>query len=158
MTDWEPIRTEYVTDKTASYRGLAAKYGVSRRSIEYRARREMWHDLRKAAEKAVAEKTIAVAAEAAEDRVRRIGDIVSALLIAVEERVQQGLIGSMSEVRQLTAALKDIKELSGIRYDLDDQEQRARIAKLQADAKRGTADTTQQVVVQIQGGEDSWAQ
>lgn len=43
--DWEKIRTEYITTKR-SYRDLAAKYDMSRRTIECKAKKEDWPRLR----------------------------------------------------------------------------------------------------------------
>lgn len=42
---WEAIKTEYITG-TISYRKLAAKWGVSFRTLAERAKREQWNALR----------------------------------------------------------------------------------------------------------------
>lgn len=42
---WDAIRAEYLAGGT-SYRKLAAKYGLSRRTLEDRARSEHWAELR----------------------------------------------------------------------------------------------------------------
>lgn len=57
-----------------------------------------------------------------------------------------------SGLRQLTAALKDIKEIKGVKAELDTKEQEARIAALQATTAKnaiGVADDTETGVIVI---------
>lgn len=44
--DWLEVRKEYLSDDTTSYRLLAKKYGVSKETLQKRATREGWPDLR----------------------------------------------------------------------------------------------------------------
>ena len=57
-------------------------------------------------------------------------------------------------LKQITGALKDIKDIQNIKAPLDVEEQRARIAKLKKEAQE--EDKTSEIVVKIEGGEDSW--
>lgn len=44
--DWLIVRKEYLTDSTSSYRTLAKKYGVALKTLQDRATREGWSELR----------------------------------------------------------------------------------------------------------------
>ena len=44
MLDWMSVRSDYL--QGASYRDLAAKYGVSKNTIMHRAQKDGWQDLR----------------------------------------------------------------------------------------------------------------
>ena len=59
-------------------------------------------------------------------------------------------------LKQLTGALKDIKDIQGIKNPIDIEEQRARIAKLRKEAE--DEDKVSEVIISIEGGEDSWAE
>ena len=54
--------------------------------------------------------------------------------------VVEGGVVDRAGLRQLTAALKDLKEIQMLKSELDRQEQEARIAKLQADAQQRNND------------------
>ena len=45
--DWSKIKTEYITDESASYRKLAEKYEVSFTTLSNRAKDEGWVELRR---------------------------------------------------------------------------------------------------------------
>lgn len=44
--DWLVVRKDYLTDSTSSYRTLAKKYGVALKTLQDRATREGWSELR----------------------------------------------------------------------------------------------------------------
>ena len=48
--DWLKIKTEYITDPSATYRNLSEKYGVPKTNLERRAKKEGWVSLRRRAE------------------------------------------------------------------------------------------------------------
>ena len=56
----------------------------------------------------------------------------------------------------VTDALKNLKDVQMIKSELDRQEQEAKIAKLRKEAEE--EDKTNEVVITIEGGEDSWAE
>ena len=51
MELWRAIKAEYIAS-TISYRKLAEKYGVSRTTLERKAKEERWTELRRQANKA----------------------------------------------------------------------------------------------------------
>ena len=66
--------------------------------------------------------------------------------------VQDITMVDYEKLKQLTVALKNLKEIGIFRADLDEREQRARIAKLEKEAKEEQTDT--EITVVIKGGED----
>ena len=72
-----------------------------------------------------------------------------------EEIIQVTGIVDKAGLRQITAALRDIKEIKMLRSALDEQEQEARIDSLKRrnEAEKDTAD---EVVVRFLAGEEEW--
>mgnify|MGYP003311885529 FL=1 len=58
-------------------------------------------------------------------------------------------------IKQLTGAIKDLKEIGVFRADLDKQEQMARIKKLQKESEEEQKDTT--ITVVFDDGMDEYA-
>ena len=58
-------------------------------------------------------------------------------------------------LRQVTAALKDLKEIQMLKSELDRQEQEARIANLRKQADKDS-DTVEGIEVVFQAGEEAW--
>ena len=57
--------------------------------------------------------------------------------------------------KQLTSALKDLKEIKGYKSPKDLEEQDARINKLRKEAERED-DTTNEIEVVFKAGEEAW--
>lgn len=72
-----------------------------------------------------------------------------------EELLQVAGIVDKAGLRQISAALKDIKEIKMLRSALDEQEQEARIESLR---RKNEADnnTANEVVVRFMAGEEEW--
>ena len=72
------------------------------------------------------------------------------LLNRIERIIEESETGDITakDIRSLTAAVKDLKEIQGVRSELDRQEQEARIANLrrQAEAEEKIDNTTIQVI------------
>ncbi len=132
MDDMAKAKREYLKGGV-SYRALAAKYGVSMRTLAARAKAENWVGLREqACNKAAAMEADAIA-KAKADLASRVYEAASMMLdkaVAVAEKCD-----SAKDVRALTAAIRDIREIAGVRSELDRQEQEARIANLRRQAE-----------------------
>ena len=147
MADWKAIKTEYITTDT-SYRKLAEKYGIDQATIARRAKKEDWvssrqqHDI-----KTQAEMQAAVGKEQV-DRATRLMRVADKLLCKIEQSVDRYIVDEIfvdkQSLRQITGALKDIKDIQGIKSEADIQEQEARIAKLRREAEKDMGDTTGQ--------------
>lgn len=69
--------------------------------------------------------------------------------------VQDITMVDYEKLKQLTVALKNLKEIGIFRADLDEREQRARIAKLEKEAKEEQTDTS--IVISIEGELNEYA-
>ena len=137
--DWTKIKTEYLT-KNTSYRKLAQKYGVNATTIAKKASKEDWVSQRQQQASRTLSKTLTAVSNREVDRATRLQNVADKLLDKIEQAVDRY---SMEEVfvdrqslKQITGALKDIKEIQMIRSEADLREQEARIAKLRREAER----------------------
>ena len=145
---WDKIKTEYITDESASYRKLAKKYGISYTSIGDRARKEGWAEEREQFRNKTLSKTLSAISAGQANRAARLQTVADKLLNKIEAAVDNfdmnELLVDKQALRQITGALKDIKEIQMIRSEADLREQEARIANLrrQADTDQETNDIT----------------
>ena len=130
--DWKRIKAEYIAGGT-SYRKLAEKYGVSRTTLERKAKDEKWTELRRQTEgKAEAEIVDKVSRKQAKtaDKIISVADRVLARIEDILEYVQD-----TQGIKHITSALKDLKEIKGFKSDADMREQEARIRNLEKQAE-----------------------
>ena len=135
MADWKKIEAEYITTET-SYRKLAQKYGLNQATIAQKAKAEDWVGKRKqqasTAQALILEKDITKKV----DRATRLKTVADKLLDRVEDLVAQDDHLTASAIKNLSDALKNIKEAQMIRTQEDIEEQKARIAKLQKETEK----------------------
>ena len=132
MADWQAIKTEYITTDT-SYRKLAQKYGIGYQAICHKSQEEGWIAMREQHRNKTVMKTLEKISQQEANRAAKIHSVADKLLLKIETLVDRP--GMMpKDVRSLVAAVKDLKEIQSIKSDLDEQEQRARIANLQKQA------------------------
>ena len=138
-TDWNKIKAEYVAGGT-SYRKLADKYGVSLRNLQRKAAKESWVDLRQQTVDKAAAKIIESVSSQQARRYQRLQDVTDKLLDKLEGIVESVVLEEMTidkyTLKQITGALKDIKDIQSIKSPMDIEEQKARIAKWRRDAER----------------------
>lgn len=158
MADWQKIKTEYITNPDTSYRELSQKYGVHYTNIAKRAKKEDWQQLRKQQANATQTKMIQAVERRKVDRAAKLMDVSDLLLQKIEALVDEldVLDASPKDIRSLSAAIKDIKEIQMIRSDADMREQEARIEKLRRDADRDDGSGT--ITVRLPGGLEDYAQ
>lgn len=133
MEDWLKIKTEYITTDT-SYRKLAEKYGVNYSVIGARARAEGWVEERTQFIHKTHTKTLEEISKNQAKRAAQIYKVADKLLLKIEAKADGKSPIKEKDIRALTAALRDLKEIQNIRSDLDRQEQEARIANLRKQA------------------------
>ena len=183
MTDWNALRLEYVTSGL-SYRALAEKYGVSYRGLRSRGGAEGWPDLRRAHRDRLLREAMDSDARRYAERMERIRSVSDRLLEklekAVEELELQSVVQRIREdrdgvlvtqerreaaqtgmvdrpgLKQISSALRDIKEVQMLCSELDRQEQQARIAMLERQAREQPEDQTLTVV--LEGDVEAYAQ
>ena len=154
--DWQTIKTEYITTET-SYRKLAKKYGVSYTAIGEKARKEGWIEEREQYKSKTLSKTLSKLAEGQAKRASRLQAVTDKLLSKIEKAVDliDMDVFDTQAIRQITASLKDIKDIQMIRSDADMREQEARIANLRRQAEKDE-DAVNEVSVTFTAGPEEW--
>ena len=151
--DWKKIKAEYIAGGT-SYRKLAEKYGVSFNTLKTHAVEEQWHKLRQQKDKKVTTKIVESLSDKDAEKAVDIIDVADKLLGKISDLMEEMVIDTQS-LKQLTSALKDLKEIKGIKSEADMREQEARINKLRKDAERED-DTTSEIEIIFNAGEEAW--
>ena len=146
MADWEKIKAEYLTTD-ASIRDLAQKYGVHYTTIGKKASKENWQELRQQQTNTTLTKILTADTEMKVDRATRLKTVADKLLERVEDLVANDDRLTASAIKNLSDALKNIKEAQMIRTQEDIDEQKARIAKLQKEAQKEETDTEIKVTI-----------
>lgn len=150
MADWAVIRDDYVTG-ALTYDKIAEKYGVSLAQVKVHGGSEHWVQLR---EEFHAKSLPAVMDAAAAARGQMAGRIYDAAGKALDKvAALLPVTDSGKELRALTAALKDIRDILDLRSSEDLEEQRARIAKLRREAEADDG-ADREISVSMQGLED----
>ena len=157
--DWKAIKTEYITTDI-SYRKLAQKHGVGASALFARASQEKWVDAKKQHQNKTVAKTLNAIGNQQARRAARLQTVADKLLTKIEEAVDnfdmEVLFMDRQALRQITGALKDIKDIQMIRSDADLREQEARIEKLRREAERDSQGGSTDVTVTILGGAEEW--
>ena len=135
MADWQKIRAEYITTDI-SYRKLADKYGLDQATVARRAKKEDWVSKRQHHADKTQAKILNADTKNKADRVGRLMTVADKLLKKVELAVDQEGPISAGAIKNLSDALKNIRETQMIRSELDIREQEARITKLQKEVQR----------------------
>lgn len=136
--DWAKIKAEYIAGGT-SYRKLCAKYDVKLSELRFKAEKEKWTELKAQAQHSANTKIVeAIATKESKQKVD-IYDVADKLLKKIESMLEVDGLNTQS-LKHLTSAIKDIKDIKGIKTDLDLKEQQARIDKLQKEIEADRVD------------------
>ena len=130
MADWKKIKAEYIRGGI-TYRQLAMKHGVSFTNLAKLAKKEKWRDLRKQADEKTSAKMIDSIASMNADKATKIVAVADKLLEKIGELAEGPL--ETKQLKELTSALRDLKDIKGEKSELDMREQEARIEKLRKD-------------------------
>lgn len=144
MVEWTKIKAEYVAGGT-SYRKLSVKYGVSFTTLQRKAKDEKWLELRRRKEDKTATKIVESISDKDAKKAVNIIDVADKLLGKIEELA--GIVGDADSIKKLTSAIKDLKDIKGIKSEADMREQEARIAKLQREAMAEEKDNEIKVII-----------
>ena len=142
--NWNAIKTEYITTDT-SYRKLAEKYEIHYKVISERGKNEEWVELRSQYQHKTLTDSLDKISKKESDRAARIRTVADKLLNKIEAMADS--IETAKDLRALSAAMKDLKEIQGVKSDLDTKEQEARIANLRRQAESEDDDNEIQVVI-----------
>lgn len=157
MTNWQKIKTEYITTDT-SYRRLAKKYSIDSAVIGRRAKNEEWVKLRQQYIDKTQTKTIDAISNKQVDRAANLVSVADQLLAKVKSLLETDaeVLSDTQSMKHISGVLKDIKEIQMIRSEADLREQEARIKKLQKEAEQEeTRDNT--IVIQFAEGSEEYA-
>lgn len=145
MPDWKKIKAEYIRGGV-SYRKLAEKYSVSFSAIRRRAEKEKWTDLRTQAEQKSSTKIVESVASQEAKRVDAFQSIADKLLQHITDNIDI-LATNATSCKDITVAIKNLRDIKGMKSELDMQEQIARIEKLRKDAEGDTTDKEIKVTI-----------
>ena len=149
---WEKMRLEYISTDI-SLRGLEKKYGVPFSAIRKRYEREKWMDQRTDVDSQRTQKSIDLVSTHQAQECTKAFLVANKLLEKIEKAVDAVEDADTGAIKQLTGAIKDLKEIGVFRADLDRQEQMARIKKLQKESEEEQKDTTVTVVFEGEMGD-----
>ena len=152
MVEWTRIKAEYIAGGT-SYRKLAEKYGVSFTTLQRKAKEEKWLELRRQKEDKTETKIVDSISNQEAKKAVDIIDVADTLLEKIG--VLATMVADADSIKKLTSAIKDLKDIKGIKSEADIREQEARIAKLQKEAEDEVKDTT--VIVQFEEDASKWS-
>lgn len=149
--DWNKIKTEYITT-SISYRKLAEKYETPFNTLQCRARKEKWVELRKKHQDKIVTKSVARAESRAVDYKSTLYDLAFKVAKQLSDMTDEMSISQLSAMgikpRDITGAIKDLEDALHVKSESDLKEQEARIAKLRKEAETESKDDmTIQVVI-----------
>lgn len=133
--NWERAKTEYITTPGMTYRKLAEKYHISLSSIARRGSAEGWKEQQEQNAIAVTTKAVEQALDERSEDIARMFRIAGKVLDKAEEMIDSGMADTPGALKEVTAVLKNAKDVLMIQSKADDEEQRARIAKLRKEAQ-----------------------
>ena len=154
MTDWEKIREEYVSGG-GSYRQLAAKYNVSRHVISRRGNKENWALLRgRHLFGAQAPEPISSLYEKNSASGKRIMEVADQILEKISDTLQTVTALDGNTLKHFTAALKELRDIKGVKSEGDIREQEIRMENLRKSMEKSTGPTVIEVI--FKAGEEEW--
>lgn len=152
--DWKRIKAEYIAGGT-SYRKLCEKYGVSRTTLQRKAKDEKWLQLRRQAEAKTEAKIIETVSDDAAEMAVDIISVADKLLNKISALVDAIPLDT-SSMKQITSALKDLKDIKGYKSAVDLREQEARIRNLEKQAEADN-NNDNEIKVIIEGNLDKYS-
>ena len=108
--DWDKIKAEYITGNM-SYRQLSEKYNISQSTMTKRAAKEQWQRDKQNNRKEMVAKTVEKINEEKLDNVGSLLQATQTALIKVIELIDEGVMSDPRDVKQITSALKDIRDI-----------------------------------------------
>lgn len=147
--NWSELKSEYISTDI-SYKKLCAKHDVPFHKLRKVAEREKWADLKAQARHKESMKIVERVAKQGADHTLKLYSVADKLLLKIENTLDEMDVLDSQSIKHFTSALKDIKDIKGIKSDLDLREQEARIEKLRKDAM--TEEEDSEIVVTMEGG------
>lgn len=152
MPNWKKIKAEYIRGGI-SQQSLADKYGVSISTLTKHAMAEKWKDLRKEIGKKTDEKITEAISSQEAAKEYTIQGIADDLLKHIAENIDL-LATNATSCKDITVAIKNLRDIKGDKTERDIREQEAKIRLLEKQANSDKTDNN--ITVTIEGGEESW--
>ena len=149
---WKKIKAEYIAGGI-SLQKLSKKYDVSFSTIQKKSMEEKWGELRKKSRRKEEEKIVDTVSSIEAKKAVDIINVADKLLGKIEEVAE--MVSDPDSIKKLTSAIKDLKDIKGIKSDADMREQEARIEKLRREAERED-DTTNEIEIVNSAGPGEW--
>ena len=108
--------------------------------VSRHGKEEEWRKERKKYQEKTYAKTLDILIKGQQKRIERLQHITDKILDKIELSVDQMDAVDLQAYRQITAAIKDIKEIQMLKSEADMREQEARIDKLNRDVKETEKD------------------
>lgn len=147
--NWSALKSEYISTDI-SYKKLCAKHDVPFHKLRKVAEREKWADLKAQARHKESMKIVEKVAKQGADHTLKLYSVADKLLLKIENTLDEMDVLDSQSIKHFTSALKDIKDIKGVKSDIDLKEQEARIEKLRKDAM--TEEEDSEIVVTMEGG------
>lgn len=142
---WDKLRMEYISSSDSSIRGIAKKYGIPYNAVRNRCQKEDWLGQRETMRQQMFRKSIDLVSDTQAEECSRAFRLASKVIDKLEEVIDTVDARDSDATRYLkniTSAIKDLKEIGLFRSELDKAEQMARISKLRKDAEEERPDAT----------------
>ena len=156
---WDKLRMEYISSSEVSIRGIAKKYGIPYNAVRNRCQKEDWLGQRETMRQQMFQKSIDLVSDTQAEECSRAFRLASKVMDKLEEVIDNIDAEDSDATRYLkniTSAIKDLKEIGVFRSELDKAEQMARINKLRKDAEDEQKDTT--ITVKFEGDMDEYGE
>lgn len=157
--DWNEIKTEYITTNT-SYRKLAQKYNIPKTTLEHRAKTEKWFAAKRQYNDRVVAKTIQKAEDKAVDCKTTLYELAKKVAGQIDRFINEydlaAMIAAGIKPKDITGAIKDLKDVLDIKSEADIKEQDARIKNLQRQANAAD-DSAKAIEITVKGYDDEWS-
>lgn len=154
--DWSNIRNEYIQGGI-SYRELAKKHDVPFGTLQRIAKKERWTDLRLQADDKAKTEIVKNVGKSKGKHSTNVLKVADKLLNKISDMLENMTTYDTQSIKHLTSALKDLKDIKGIKTSLDLKEQEARIKKLEKEAEEQVEDN-KEIKVIIEGDLKDYAQ
>lgn len=146
------IKSEFISGEK-TLQEAADEYKVPYSTLTKKSHEGKWKELRKECGKKTERKIIETVSANGAKKAVDIIDVADKLLEKASELMEMPL--TTQSFKQLTSALKDLKEIKGYKSDADIREQEARIRKLEQELNADNKDTT--ITVHIDDGAGDWS-
>lgn len=147
--DWASVKAEYIAGNIGG-RKLCEKHGIPYHKFRKVSEREKWTALKAQAKQEESANIVKSVAKENAKHTLKLYAVADKLLQKIEDTLDEMDVLDSQSIKHFTSALKDIKDIKGVKSDIDLKEQEARIEKLRKDAM--TEEEDSEIVVTMEGG------